>query len=93
MIMGVQVVTTEDLEAFRITLLKEIAGLLESKKSKKWLRTPEVMELLGISEVTLQTLRNNGTIPYRKLGALCYYNIDELDEAINRNLVQPVRRV
>lgn len=80
--MGVEVVTAEDLEHFRIRLLRDIEKLIASNKPKKWLKTHEVMEMLDISEVTLQTFRNKGIIPFRKLGNICYYDIDELDETI-----------
>ncbi len=80
--MGVEVITTEDLASFRLQLLKDIENLLEIKKNKKWLKTGEVLELLDMSDVTLQTLRNKGIIPFRKLGGICYYNVDELDEAL-----------
>jgi DNA-binding Xre family transcriptional regulator len=82
--MGVEIVTVEDLENFRIKLLKDLENLLQSHKPKKWLKTHEVTEMLGMSEVTLQTLRNNGIIPFRKLDGICYYNVDELDEVLNK---------
>ncbi|MGN8072827.1 helix-turn-helix domain-containing protein, partial [Mucilaginibacter sp. 22184] len=56
--------------------------LLQNSVPKKWLKTQEVMEMLGMSEVTLQTLRNKGVIPFRKLGGICYYNLDELNDVI-----------
>lgn len=81
--MGLQVITAEDLEKFRVQLLSDIENLLNTKQPKKWLRTPEVMELLGVSEVTLQTLRNRGQIPYRKLGGICYYSAEEIDKYLD----------
>jgi hypothetical protein len=80
--MGVEVATVEDLENFRLSLLKDIESMLETRKLKKWLKTHEVLELLEMSDVTLQTLRNKGIIPFRKLGGICYYHVDELDEAM-----------
>lgn len=77
--MGLQVLTADDLEKFRVQLLSDIENLLKTKQPKKWLKTPEVMEMLGISEVTLQTLRNRGQIPFRKLGGTCYYSMEEID--------------
>jgi len=82
--MGVEVATAEDLENFRLRLLRDIERVLETRKQKKWLKTHEVLELLGMSDVTLQTLRNKGIIPFRKLGGICYYNVDELDEAMKK---------
>ncbi|QEM07249.1 helix-turn-helix domain-containing protein [Mucilaginibacter rubeus] len=80
--MGLEVLTTEDLEKFRLQLISEIKELLLAKPAKKWLKTAEVMEMLDISEVTLQTLRNRGKIPFRKLGGVCYYNAEEIDELL-----------
>ena len=78
--MGLEVLTEDDLENFRTKLLDDIEVLLNRKRPKKWLKTNEVMELLGMSEVTLQTLRNRKQIPFKKLGGICYYNAEELDE-------------
>jgi len=78
--MGLEVLTENDLENFRTRLLSDIEGLLNMKRPKKWLKTNEVMELLDMSEVTLQTLRNRKQIPFKKLGGICYYNAEELDE-------------
>ncbi|SDH30251.1 helix-turn-helix domain-containing protein [Mucilaginibacter gossypii] len=82
--MELQVLTADDLEKFRKQLLTDIENLLNVKYPKKWLKTNEVMELLGISEVTLQTLRNKGLIPFRKLGGTVYFNAEELDEYISK---------
>jgi len=83
--MGLEIITTEDLENFRIRLLADIETLLQKKPPKKWLKSQEVMEQLGISEVTLQTLRNRGKIPFRKLGGTCYYSMDEIDEYLQKS--------
>jgi DNA-binding Xre family transcriptional regulator len=82
--MGLEVLTCDDLEQFRVKLLKDIETLINTKRPKKWLKTNEVMELLGMSEVTLQTLRNRRQIPFRKLGGICYYNAEELDEFLEK---------
>lgn len=70
----------EDLEAFRLRLLDDIKALLQpvGQSEKKWLRSGEVRKLLGISHGTLQNLRVNGTIPYRKLGGITYYRYDDI---------------
>lgn len=70
--MPFEVLTTEDLEKFRVQLLSDIEKLLTNKVPKKWLRTDEIMEQLGISGVTLKNLRTRGQIPVRKLGGACY---------------------
>lgn len=83
--MGLQILTADDLERFRVQLLADIENLLNSKQPKKWLKTVEVMELLGISEVTLQNLRNRGQIPFRKLGGTCYYSAEEIDDYLTKS--------
>ncbi|WP_214072580.1 helix-turn-helix domain-containing protein [Mucilaginibacter sp. dw_454] len=82
--MGIEILTVADLEDFRLKMLRDIEKLIGTNKPKKWLKTHEVMELLDMSEVTLQTLRNKGIIPYRKLGGVCYYNIEEIENALNQ---------
>ncbi|TDX00521.1 helix-turn-helix domain-containing protein [Dinghuibacter silviterrae] len=83
--MEIELVTTADLEEFRVTLLKDLEAIIKASRAKKWLRTNEVLEVLGISEVTLRTLRNKGVIPFRKIGNVCYYSIEEVNEAIGKS--------
>ena len=56
-------------------------------KSKKWLKSPEVRELLSISTGTLQNLRINGTLPYTKIGGVIYYDYDEILKILEENCV------
>lgn len=66
-----QLVTVKDLEEFRTKLMMDIKMMLEghlNKTTKRWLKSHEVRKMLGISPGTLQTLRNNGTIPLTKMG-------------------------
>lgn len=78
--MSLEILTADDLEKFRLQLLADLKAILQKEPGKKWLKTPEVMQLLDISEVTLQTLRNKRKIPFKKLGGVCYYNAEELDD-------------
>jgi hypothetical protein len=52
------------------------------KPAKRWLRSVEVRKLLNISPGTLQTLRNNGTLPYTKIGGLIYYDAYQIDQIL-----------
>ncbi|HVW96786.1 MAG TPA: helix-turn-helix domain-containing protein [Mucilaginibacter sp.] len=80
--MSVEIITKEDLQEFRAQLLQDIKELIADKKIKKWIKTQEVLEMLDISDVTLQTLRSKGVIPFKKLGGICYYNVEELEKAM-----------
>jgi hypothetical protein len=45
-------------------MIKELVG----QPTKKWLKTHEVRKLLNVSGGTMQRLRTNGTLPYKKGG-------------------------
>lgn len=80
-----QLVTVADLENFKDELLSALKTILSqyvTVKQKKWLKSYQVKKLMGISHGTLQTLRNNGTIPFNKVGGTIYYDEDEITEAI-----------
>ena len=88
--MAATIITTEDLQEFKFELLEDIKRLLNSKtghKNKKWLKSLEVRELLGISPGTLQNLRINGTIPYTKIGGVLYYDHDEILKILDANRI------
>ncbi|XCF04815.1 helix-turn-helix domain-containing protein [Tamlana crocina] len=88
--MPTSIITTEDLYDFKLELLEEIKQLLQSQNGtpvKKWLKSPEVMKLLGISPGTLQNMRINGTIPYTKVGGILYYDYHEIMGVLENNRV------
>ncbi|AWX43625.1 hypothetical protein HME9304_00616 [Flagellimonas maritima] len=88
--MGATIITTEDLREFKLELLDDIKQLLQNQNgqpAKKWLKSPEVRELLGISPGTLQNLRINGTLPYTKIGGVLYYDYQEIMQVLEQNRI------
>jgi len=88
--MGATIITSEDLMEFKVELLEDIKELLQNQNGptvKKWLKSNEVRELLGISPGTLQNLRVNGTLPYTKIGGVLYYEYHEIMEVLERNKI------
>ena len=88
--MGATIITTEDLLEFKFELLDDIKQIINNQsghRSKKWLKSPEVRELLGISPGTLQNLRINGTLPYTKIGGVLYYDYEEIMTVLESNRV------
>lgn len=80
-----QLVTLGDLEEFKTDLLLSLKNLLIDKNcqsGKKWLKTYEVRKILGVSSGTLQTLRNNGTIPFSRIGGILYYDTEEINKVV-----------
>ncbi len=88
--MPAQIITPEDLQAFKQELLGEIKKILRTQSpgttgSRKWLKSGEVRRLLGISPGTLQNLRLNGTLPFSKVGGVIYYNEDDIYQMLREN--------
>ncbi|WP_417620058.1 helix-turn-helix domain-containing protein [Oceanihabitans sediminis] len=71
----------KDLKA-RIELLKESRA---ERLKGMWMDNQDVMQLLHISQRTLQTLRSNGTIPYSRIRGKFYYKVDDIDELLQDN--------
>lgn len=78
--MSAEVITKEDLQAFRVELLSDIKALLGTKvePAKEWLKTSEVRTLLKVSSGTLQNLRTSGQLKYSKIGGTYYYRHSEI---------------
>lgn len=84
--MGIEVVTKEDLQEFRMQLLNDIRQLLtpaEAKLVKPWLKNGEVRKLLGISANTLQRLRVSGKLRSTKVGGVHYYRYVDIEKLLN----------
>ena len=70
---------------------QEILNVLDEIKSaggmisKRWLKSAEVMEMLGISASGLQNLRVKGILPHSKLGGLHYYDGPAILEKIKKS--------
>ncbi|MEI3800388.1 Helix-turn-helix domain-containing protein [Chitinophaga ginsengisegetis] len=78
--MALEILTREDFVIFKAELFQELGKLFNAPavKSRKWLKSHEVRELLSISPGTLQNMRINGTLAYTKIGGLIFYDQDEI---------------
>ncbi|WP_335965883.1 helix-turn-helix domain-containing protein [Galbibacter sp. PAP.153] len=88
--MSRKIVTNEDLYQFKTELINEIKQILNyegGESQKKWLKSNEVQQLLGISSGTLQNLRVNGTLPYSKIGGVLYYEYQQIINILENNMV------
>ncbi len=89
--MPAEIVTTDDLMKFKLELFSELQKLFKEhhgRPSKKWLKSYEVRELLGISPGTLQNLRVNGTLPYTKIHGSMFYDYEDIQKMMMENQVQ-----
>ena len=88
--MPTSIITTDDLREFKLELLDDIKELLNSQSgriTKRWLKSPEIKKLLGISSGTLQNLRINGTLPFTKVGGVLYYDYEEIMSVMENNKI------
>jgi len=83
--MAVEIITKDDLEAFRQTLLNDLAALLANRKTetKEWLRCSDVRKMLKVSTGTVQNLRISGKLKSQKIGGIHFYNITDIQEMLN----------
>ncbi len=86
--MTIEIITKEDLQAFRSLLLEDIRKLLRTEKNeeqKQWLRSGDVRRMLKISAGTLQNLRITGALHPTKIGGSFFYNYSELLDLLASN--------
>jgi len=79
--MAAEIITKEDLQEFGEKLLNQMRALISggsSEEPRKFLKSYQVKNLLKISNNTLQTLRDNGTIPFTKIGGILYYSYEDI---------------
>lgn len=86
-----EIVTIEK-QAFNI-LINTLESLCEAineidarcnKKMSKWLDNAEVCQLLDISKRTLQTYRDNGTLPYSQIKHKIFYKTTDVEKLLKR---------
>jgi len=82
--MAIEIITKEDLEAFRKTLLNDIKVLLNSPKNetKEWLRCADVRRILKVSTGTVQNLRVSGRLKSQKVGGIHFYKLTDIENMI-----------
>jgi hypothetical protein len=83
--MSVEILTKEDLQAFRFQLLNDIKALLFIKQSAnmEWLRSNEIRKALKISAGTLQNLRVTGKLKSVKFGGILFYRNSDLEKLLD----------
>ena len=56
----------------------------EPSRHTDWLHNGDVCRLLNISKRTLQTLRDNGTLAYTKIGNRTYYLPEDVERIVTK---------
>lgn len=91
--MKMDIITMEDLQQFKEDFLQEMKGIIgqgKESQDKRWLRSSEVRKMLNISPGTLQNLRINGTLPFRKIGGSMFYSKSVIDQIMEGELHEKI---
>lgn len=64
-------------EVFRKTNLEKL--------SATWVDGQDVMDILHISKRTLQTLRDNESLPYSRINGKFYYKLSDIENMLESN--------
>jgi hypothetical protein len=86
--MPAEVLSNEDLQVFKYELIDEIKKLLRQngiQPVKKWIKSAEVCNILGISTGTLRTLRIKGELTFSRIGGVNYYDYDDIQQMLLEN--------
>jgi len=83
--MKISIVTQEDLQELKDTILSSLESLKEELKTHSTqspdpvlLKSHQVQRMLGISQGTLQNMRVNGIIPFSKVGGVIFYDKQDI---------------
>jgi hypothetical protein len=69
-------------EAFAQKVEKLCEG--QDKGLKKWFDNQDVCQILNISKRSLQTYRDNGTLPYTQINHKMFYKPEDVEQVINK---------
>jgi len=82
------ILTKSDLKEFEERLLKCIEKFTDKDEApKRFLRSKQVQELLGISSSTLQNLRVAGVLPFHKIQGILFYKWADINGIIEESKV------
>lgn len=60
---------------------------------ESWIDGQDVMLALNISQRTLQTLRDNGTLPFSRISGKFYYKVSDLEAILESNYSGKLKRL
>lgn len=99
--MAMEILTKDDLEAFKRDFFEEFHAILQKKDEektttpemiikanepqRKWLKSVDVLKMFKIAPSTLLLKRASGEIPYTRIGNTLFYDYDEIMAILQKN--------
>ena len=78
---------TRDFEVVRAYVFALKKSKLDNFK-ETWIDGQDVMHTMHISKRTLQTLRDNGTLPFSRINGKFYYKVADIENLLESNYSQ-----
>ncbi len=86
-VMNLLMQLANDFEVMKAYVLAQKKSRLDNFK-ETWIDGQEVMHTMHISKRTLQSLRDNGTLPYSRINGKFYYKVAEIENLLESNYSQ-----
>ncbi len=81
--------TKEFIEENFVKIFNELTALKKqikpSKIEQKFYRNKDLKKIFGLSDNTIYYYRENGKIPFTKMGEIFFYPDDQLDKVLKEN--------
>ena len=65
--------------------IKKLTKTHAQHLSEEWIQREKVMQILNIKERKLQTMRDNGTLPYSQIDGKIYYRTSDVENLLTRH--------
>lgn len=82
---------TQDVREIKAALNFMMKSSLNQLK-EEWIDGQVVMQTLHISVRTLQSLRDNGTLPFSRINGKFYYKVSDIEEMLQANYSKNKRK-
>lgn len=91
-----EIITLKEFQEFEKQIFEELQELKDlvghAGLNRKWIKSSDIKAMLGVSHGKLQAMRDNREIPYSVIGGTIFYNIEEVNKALERRMITKDKR-
>jgi len=88
-IMPANIITTDDLREFKTELIEQLKDIIGASQGtagqKRFLKTSELQEALGLSPSTIHQLRYMRILPYTKVNGVIFFDWEDIVAMMQKN--------